>query len=89
MHFAFDQSRALRHQGLEFRALDAPARTGGFIQIAEQTLRGELHRRQRVFDFVGDALGHFLPSGGTLGAEQFGNVVNHHHEAGIGAAWAE
>ena len=42
-----------------------------------------------IFDFVGDAAGDFLPGGGFLGAEHFGEVVEDEDVAGIGAARAE
>ena len=88
--FAFDQAGALLNEAREFGI----ARGGDFggiaaIEEARKALRGKLNRRERILDFVGDAAGDFLPGGGFLRAQHFGQVVEHEDEAGVGAARTE
>ena len=88
--FAFDQARAFLRQAREFGI----ERIGDFawsaaIEEAREALRGKLNRGERIFDFVRDAAGDFLPRGGFLRAQHFGEVVEHENEAGVGAARAE
>ena len=62
---------------------------GAEFEVMQNALRGKLDGRERILDFVGDAAGHFLPRGGFLRAQHFGEVVEHEHKAGIGAARAQ
>src|SRR5260221_9039520 len=89
--FAFDEAGRFLDQAAEF-GIDGRGGVAGFsvfFEIAGEALRGELDRSKGIFDFVGDAASDFLPGGGFLGAEKFGEVVKNQHETGIGAAWPE
>ena len=88
--FAFDQAGALLNETREF----CIARSGDFVGIAaieeaRKALRGKLDRREWILDFVSNAAGDFLPGGGFLRAENFGQVVENEDETGVGAARAE
>ena len=88
--FALDEAGAFLHKTREFRV----ARRSGFSGIAcfevmRKALRRERDRREGILDFVGDAACDFLPGGGFLGAEEFGEVVENDDVTGVGAARAE
>ncbi len=89
LHFALDQMSTLGNERGQVGAIFAAARGRGAFEMAQEALRGELNGREGIFDFVGDALGDFLPSGGFLRAEELGDVIDNDDEAGIGAAGAE
>ena len=54
-----------------------------------EALRRKLDRRERVFDFVGDALCDFLPGRGFLRAQELREVVDHDDESRIRATRTE
>ncbi len=87
--FALDQAGAFADQAhqvgrIVLRGIGAVA-----LEVARQSLRGKLDRRQRILDFVRDALRDFLPGRGLLRAQQVGQIVHDHHVAAVGAARAE
>ena len=89
-NFALDQPGAFLHEAGEF-GIGGGSGSGSFaaIEKTREALRGELNGGKRIFYFVGDAAGDFLPRGGFLGAQHFGEVVEDQDVAGIGAARAE
>ena len=46
------------------------------VQVAADTFSGERDGRERILDFVGDALRHFFPRELALGAEKFRSVFD-------------
>ena len=52
-----------------------------FAVFAFQSLRGQLDRRQRVLDFMGDAPGDVGPGGVALSGHQLGNVIECYYMA--------
>ncbi len=54
----------------------------GLVQAAQDPLRGDLDRGERVLDLVGDALGHLAPDQHALGLDQLGQVGQHHQQPG-------
>ena len=88
--FAFDEAGGFGDEASEFGILWSGGVGGvALFEIAGEALGGKLDRSERIFDFVGDAASDFLPGGGFLRAEKFGEVVENQNEAGIGAARAE
>ena len=89
--FLFDEAGTFLDETSEFGI--AGSRRGGIfaaaIEKAREALRGELNGRERIFDFVRDAAGDFLPGGEFLRAQHFGEVVEDQDETGIGAARTE
>ena len=69
-----DRLGALRHQALLAR---------GAGQAPAQPLGGELDRRQRVLDLVGDPLRHLAPRRHPLGLQELGQVVEDHDGARV------
>ena len=52
-------------------------------QPPAQPLSGELDRRQRILDLVGDPLGDLAPRRHPLGLQELGQVVEDHDGAGV------
>ena len=89
LHFTLDEVRAFGNQRGQIGAVFAAARRRGALEMAQQALRRELNWCERVFDFVGDALGDFLPSRSFLRAKKLGDVVDDDDESRVGATGAE
>src|ERR1700756_290503 len=88
--FAFDEARGFFDQASEFGVAGSGiARFGALLEVVGETLRGKLNRSEGIFDFVSDAASNFLPGGGFLRAEEFGEVVENENEARISAARTE
>ena len=87
--FADDQAGAFLGDAGEFGVFGNFAGFFAALKEMRQALRGELDGREGIFDFVGDATGYFLPSGGFLGVKHFGEVVEDEDVAHVGAARAE
>src|SRR5580700_7032194 len=89
--FLFDEAGTFLDETSEFGI--GGGRRGGIFaaafEEAREALRGELNGGERIFDFVRDATGDFLPGGEFLRAQDFGEVVKDHNETGIGAARTE
>ena len=88
--FTLDEAGAFVDEAGEFGI----ARGRGFggialFEMAREALRGELDGSERILDFVGDAASDFLPGGGFLGVEEFGEIVEDQDIAGVGAAGSE
>ncbi len=52
------------------------------IQVTPDALRGQSQRGKRILDFVRDAPCHLAPRGLLLGAQQIGQVLQHHDVPG-------
>ena len=52
------------------------------IKMAADAFGRERNRRERILNFVSNALGHFFPCQLALGAEQFRSVFNHQDSSG-------
>ncbi len=89
LHFALDEAGALGDERGQIGAIFAASRRGGAFKVAQEALGGELNRSERILDFVRDALSDFLPGGGLLGAEKFGDVIDDDDVARIGTAGTE
>ena len=78
-HFAGNGGGAFAQDPLRLGTLTAPRSSWRAIRSAHKR-----DGRQRIFQFMRDAAGHFVPGGGFLRAQQFAGVFEHHHEPGRG-----
>src|SRR6266446_151467 len=87
--FTHNEAGAFLGDAGEFRVLRKFVSLLAALEEKRQALRGKLDGREGIFDFVGDAAGNFLPGGGFLRVEHFGEVVEDENVAHVGAAGAE
>ena len=85
--FALDEARAFVDEASEFGVAGSGGLGGiALFEVTRQSLSGELDGSEGIFDFMRDAARDFLPGGGFLGVEEFGEIVEDDDVAGIGAA---